>query len=156
MTTDPSNWGEEFWGEMVNLIRGYVERQTAPLLARIDALDKALAAMPVPRDGADGVGFDDLSFEYDGERSLVLRFVKGDRVKEFPVPLPIIIDRGIYEADGAYVRGDAVTFGGALWICQADTDAKPGTNTDWRLAVKKGRDGRDGVTKIKHVGGDGQ
>lgn len=94
--------------------------------------------------GADGFGFDDLQAEYDGERRLVLRFAQGERVKEFEAVLPVIIDRGVYSPGKSYERGDAVSFGGALWICQIEKSAnKPGSNTDWRLAVKKGRDGRD-------------
>ena len=37
--------------------------------------------------------------------------------------------------------------GGSVWIAQADTKAKPDGSADWRLAVKKGRDGRDGAVK---------
>jgi hypothetical protein len=95
--------------------------------------------------GADGFGFDDLQAEYDGDRRLVVRFVQGERVKEFEAVLPVIIDRGVYSPGKSYDRGDAISFGGALWVCQAEKSAeKPGTNADWRLAVKKGRDGRDG------------
>jgi hypothetical protein len=35
-----------------------------------------------------------------------------------------------------------VTWGGALWHCDAPTKDKPGTE-NWTLAVKKGRDGKD-------------
>lgn len=41
-----------------------------------------------------------------------------------------------------YEKGNAVTFGGSFWICMRDTDSKPGENDDWRLAVKRGRDGK--------------
>ena len=36
-------------------------------------------------DGRDGFGFDDLTFEQTGERSAVLRFAKGEQVKEFAI-----------------------------------------------------------------------
>ena len=43
-----------------------------------------------------------------------------------------------------YVRGDAVTWGGSLWIAQKETSAKPDSpESGFRLAVKKGRDGKD-------------
>ena len=38
-----------------------------------------------------------------------------------------------------------MTWGGSLFIAQADTEAKPETNDDWKLAVKRGRNGKDGV-----------
>jgi hypothetical protein len=41
------------------------------------------------------------------------------------------------------VAGDAVSHGGSLFIAQGDTNAKPGKSDDWRLAVKRGADGRD-------------
>jgi hypothetical protein len=46
--------GEAFGAEIVDVVRGYLERATAPLIARIDALEKQLASMPVPKDGKDG------------------------------------------------------------------------------------------------------
>jgi len=58
--------------------------------------------------------------------------------------VPLVIDRGVFRADGLYDKGDGVTFGGSFWIAQTETAARPGEgNTDWRLAVKKGRDGKD-------------
>lgn len=94
--------------------------------------------------GADGIGFDDLDIDYDGERSITLRFVQGERVKEFPIMLPIPLDRGQYKSSADYVRGDAATYGGSLWIAQKATGDKPGTSDAWRLAVKCGRDGKNG------------
>lgn len=95
--------------------------------------------------GQDGVGFDDMTVEHDGERTVVLRFARGDQVKEFPVVFPVPIYRGVYRPDGAYVRGDEVTFGGSQWHCNAATAEKPGDGSAaWTLAVKRGRDGKDG------------
>lgn len=94
--------------------------------------------------GQDGLGFDDLSVEHDGERGFTLRFARGDKVKEFTFSLPVVIDRGVWR-DGAFKRGDGVTWGGSFFIAQRDTDQKPETpDCGWRLAVKRGRDGRDG------------
>lgn len=45
---------------------------------------------------------------------------------------------------GSYEQGDGVTFAGSFWIAQKDTSSKPGESSDWRLAVKRGQDGRDG------------
>jgi collagen type III alpha len=55
-----------------------------------------------------------------------------------------VIDRGVYKAGETYEPGDAVTWGGSLWIAQKQTDAKPDTpESGFRLAVKRGRDGKD-------------
>lgn len=94
------------------------------------------------RDGADGFGFDDLSFEHDGERGFVLRFVKGERTKEFSFQVPVVLDRGVWR-EGDYSKGDGVSWGGSFWIAQKDTDSKPDSGDGWRLAVKRGRDGKD-------------
>lgn len=94
------------------------------------------------RDGVDGFGFDDLTFDHDGERGFVLRFVKGERTKEFAFQVPMVIDRGVYRAGETYQKGDAVSWGGSLWIAQKETAAKPDGGEDWRLSVKRGRDGK--------------
>lgn len=96
------------------------------------------------KDGENGLGFDDLDVEYDGERGLKLRFVQGDKIKEFPITLPIPLDRGQYKSGVDYIRGDAATYGGSLWIAQKATADKPGISDAWRLAVKCGRDGKAG------------
>lgn len=94
------------------------------------------------RDGADGLGFEDMSFDFDNDGRPVATFSRGDVVKS--VRLPCIIDRGVYKPDAAYLKGDAVSYGGSLWIAQKDApEGRPDGSPDWRLAVKKGRDGRD-------------
>ena len=105
------------------------------------------------KDGADGLGFDDLSVEHDGERTLTLRFARGEQVKEFAVDLPVVIDRGVWR-EGSFKRGDGVSWGGSFFIAQKDTTAKPETSPDWRLAVKRGRDGRDGKAGESGAKGD--
>ncbi|MFD1199575.1 hypothetical protein ACFQ3K_14810 [Brucella gallinifaecis] len=95
------------------------------------------------KDGSDGVGFDDLSVDYDGEKTVILRFTKGENVKEFPLVLPVVIDRGVFSEGKTYSPGDGVTWGGSFWIAQEETGEKPDTAKGWRLAVKKGRDGKD-------------
>ncbi len=96
------------------------------------------------KNGEPGLGFDDMSIEQTGERQATLKFVRGEQVKTFDLTVPAVIDRGVFKEGQAYTPGDAVTFGGSLWIAQKDTGDKPdGPDTGWRLAVKKGRDGRD-------------
>jgi len=105
------------------------------------------------KDGADGLGFDDLAVEHDGDRTLTLRFVRGERSREFSVDLPVVIDRGVWR-EGEFKRGDGVSWGGSFFIAQRDTSAKPETSPDWRLAIKRGRDGKDGKPGEKGTKGE--
>jgi hypothetical protein len=114
-------------------------------------LERAVDRIPVPKDGADGrdgvdgLGFEDMTVEFDGERRIKLLFTRGDKVKESSFVLPIPIDRGLFDEAKEYERGDSVTFGGQLWSAQKDAPGgSPGTSPDWRLAVKRGRDGKQG------------
>jgi integrin beta 3 len=95
------------------------------------------------KDGTDGLGFDDLQVIQRDEKTVLLRFSRGEKIKEFTLFFPVIIDRGVYKTDSVYARGDGVTYGGSFWICQKDkTSSKPGEDANWRLAVKRGRDAR--------------
>lgn len=96
------------------------------------------------KDGRDGLGFDDMDL-VETDEGLVLRFMRGDQVKDFR--LPVVIDRGVYKEGQTYRPGDGCTWGGSYWICQEETSEKPDSGKGFRLAVKKGRDGRDGVMK---------
>jgi hypothetical protein len=106
-------------------------------------IDKMFSEWPKPKDGADGLGFDDLLFEYDGEKTITLKFAKGDRIKEFSFVMPVVIDKGVFKEGQAYAPGDGCTWDGCFWICQNETSEKPGTGKGWRLAIKKGRNGKD-------------
>jgi hypothetical protein len=100
------------------------------------------------KDGRDGFGFEDMTEELaDDGRTIIRRYSRGDEVKEFRHALPVMIYRGIYKAGQAYAVGDTVTFGGSLWIAEDDTDEKPDGGKGWRLAAKRGRDGKDGIVK---------
>lgn len=109
------------------------------------AIRDGLAKLPQPKDGKDGFGFDDLAVEsLDGGRVLRVKFARGEEVKTFDLVTASIIDRGVYRDDLAALAGDAVTWGGSLWIAQrASRGERPGTSDAWRLAVKHGRDGKD-------------
>lgn len=97
-------------------------------------------------DGADGVGFDDMSCEIRDD-GVYLVWEKGELVKEARIPIPM--DRGIYKQGQTYRAGDGVTWGGSFWIAQEETAEKPDTGKGWRLAVKKGRDGKDAADPKK-------
>jgi|tagenome__1003787_1003787.scaffolds.fasta_scaffold20977551_2 hypothetical protein len=107
-------------------------------------------------DGKDGLGFDDLTVNYDGDRTLTLAFVQADHTRSFPVALPIVLDRGVWR-DGQYVQGDAVTYAGALWIAQRQTAARPGEGPEggWRLAVKAPRHGKSAFDLARSNGFSG-
>jgi integrin beta 3 len=75
----------------------------------------------------------------DGGRTL--RWAVGDTVHE--IKTAIVLDAGVWKEGTAYVAGDGVTLGGSFFIAQTGTAAKPGKSDDWRLAVKRGSDGRD-------------
>ena len=97
------------------------------------------------KDGRDGLGFDDMDVcVLDDDRTIELSFKKGEEEKAFTLKWPTVIYRGTYKHDQEYSAGDAVTWGGHMWIAEKTTSAKPDQPGEgWRLAVKKGRDGRD-------------
>lgn len=111
-------------------------------MAAIEAAIKTMVdAIPRPRNGVDAVGFDDMDLVLN-EEGAFLNFARGEKVKSFR--LPIVIDRGVFKEGSNYHKGDGVTWGGSFWIAQKDTKDKPDAGGDgWRLAVKKGRDGKD-------------
>jgi len=64
----------------------------------------------------------------------------GGKTHEIKTAIPL--DAGVW-TERAYVAGDTVSHGGSMFIAQADTSEKPGKSDHWRLAVKRGADGRD-------------
>ena len=79
----------------------------------------------------------------DGGRTL--RWAIGETVHE--IKTAIVLDAGVWKEGTAYAAGDGVTLGGSFFIAQNDTSAKPGKSDEWRLAVKRGTDGRDARTE---------
>ncbi|CAN1721181.1 phage portal protein [Hyphomicrobium sp. 1Nfss2.1] len=109
-----------------------------------DGRDGQTIQGPPGRDGDDGLGFDDMNIEFDGERTITLAFVRGDRFKSKSVTFPIVLDRGVHKPNQLYEPGDGVTCKGSYWIAKKPTTTKPGDDTSaWRLAVRRGRDGKD-------------
>ncbi len=100
------------------------------------------------KDGLDGLGFKDMSAVWDGERTLIFKFVLEDRVEEMSVTIPIVLYRGAWTRGKQYQQGDNVIWEGSSWIAIRDTDKQPGTadrsDTGWVMAVRRGRDGDDG------------
>jgi len=137
----------------VGLADAVIDRDGALVLTMTDGRTKSLGTV-VGRDGRDGepgskgadgrdgLGFDDLDV-VQSDDGLSLRFSRGEVVKEFA--LPIIIDRGVFKEGGAYRKGNGVTWGGSFWIAQKDApEGKPDApGSGWRLAVKRGQNGKD-------------
>lgn len=124
-----------------------VGRDVDMLAVRTQILEE-FAKWPRPKDGVDGLGFEDLSFAFNDAGKLVARFVRGDRCVE--VLMPGIYDCGVYKDGTSYERGDGVTWRGSFWIAQEATNSMPDPgNRAWRLAVKSGRDGKDGKPGLK-------
>jgi hypothetical protein len=110
----------------------------------MDMAQRAIEAMPKPRDGVDGkdgISASDFTFNFDHDtRTLSIRH--GDRIVfSQRICIPKYIDVWT-ESFGQYEEGFVVTFGGHGWIAKRDTASKPGTDDSWQLFVKKGRDGK--------------
>jgi hypothetical protein len=75
-------------------------------------------------------------------------------VNDFRFPIPLY--RGVFKAGSAHQEGDLVTSGGSLWMAVKDApNGKPDEQaTDWRLVVKRGRDGKDGAPGVRGEKGD--
>ncbi len=137
----------EFAGKSdpISVRSAIIDRSGSLILTMSDGTTKDLGPV-VGKDGDpgnDGLGFDDLDVAYDGEKTITLTFIQGGRVKEFAFTMPVVIDRGVYRDGSEYKAGDGVTWGGSFWIAQKDTSAKPDAGEDWRLSVKRGRDGKN-------------
>lgn len=119
--------------ELANLAADVVreERRRAVILRKLDAFPQLGEVVPAI----------DIAVEHDGERGFIIR-TGGGRVYRFS--LPIILDRGVWREEARYERGDAVTSDGSLWIARRDDPShEPGKGDAWRLAVTRGRHGRD-------------
>ena len=135
-----------------------LERREADLLALRERVAVVEARPPIPgpagRDGLDGrpgqpgqdgVGFDNVEASFDGDRTIALKFIKGDATTTVPIVPPIPKYQGTYQTAKSYGVGDVVTWAGSSWYCRQPTQAKPDAGTSaWQLMVKRGRDGRDG------------
>lgn len=133
-------------GKMANL--GTVVAKELDLKAIHKTLEEMVKAIPRPKDGLDGFGFDDLSYEFDGVRNLTFKFEReGKEPKVLHIQFPTITYKQVYVEGKKYDLGDLVTWGGSMWHCNKNgvTD-KPGSNDNWTLAVKRGRDGKEVVT----------
>lgn len=119
-------------------------KECTALRERIATLE-ARAPIPGPpgndglngKDGADGLGFDELDLVVDDARKgCFLRFARGEHVKEFRLPIPFDVDK--YKHGEHYHKGNVVSYASSWWIAKAPTADKPSDGaTAWRLTVKR-------------------
>lgn len=115
-----------------------------------DILQRAIERIPAPRDGKDATELADFDLLVDEEaRTVTLTMGTAEGSKSVTRKASWLLDRGVYSSGKAYGRGDTVSWGGNLWIAQVDgTKAMPAeAEPEWRLAVRKGRDGRNGIDR---------
>lgn len=113
-------------------------------------LEKAIDRMPKPKDGKDALEIDDfdISIGEDG-RTLTASLKRGESIVQKSCKLDIPLDMGIFSESKEYQKGDGVTYAGSFWLAQKDLPVgKPGGSDDWRLSVKRGRDGKE-VVKLE-------
>ena len=106
-----------------------------------------VAKIPRPKDGekgadgADGLGINNAAMTFDETKGYALVMSNGER--SFEMRLPQGWDAGVWRQGRQYPKGCNVTFKGDRWTAQVDTFNRPGDTPDWRLAVRRGRDGKD-------------
>lgn len=121
-----------------------IDRDNSLVLTYTDGTTQSLGVV-VGKDGDAGATFtlDDFIIDHTDERVIELKFRRGDVMHSFELEFPFPIYRGVW-VEGRYSKGDLVTWGGSMWHAEKDTEAKPdGGEGDWKLAVKRGRDGKD-------------
>lgn len=134
-------------GELIVTLTNGETKSLGPVVGR-DGDPGAPGKDGIGKDGLDGLGFEDMDerLEDDG-RTIVRTYRRGEQIKEFRFSVPTVLDRGVFKDGQTYQAGDGVTWAGSFWIAQEETSEKPEGGKGWRLAVKRGRDGKDGVLK---------
>jgi hypothetical protein len=82
----------------------------------------------------------------EGGRFVTVRTVKSSgAVVEKAFDVPTMIYKDLFKEGTVYAKGDVVTWAGHMWVCKQETDAKPVEGDQWRIAVKRGQDGKAAV-----------
>lgn len=138
--------GKDYDPAHLEMLKAYVDARLEPIERR-EPLPGPVGAPGLDgQKGADGLGFEDFEIDYDGERLIKFILKRNDTIKEFAFNMPVLIDKGVYRYENSYQKGDVVTYGGSMWIAQTSTNSKPDAgDKTWRLSVKCGRDGREGI-----------
>lgn len=127
---------------------GVVVGKDADMGALERRLAEAVAAIPVPKDGV-SLTLDDFDIvpNEDG-RTIEMKFTQGNTTHTFELVFPVPIYRDVWREGEVYQRGDMVSFGGSLWHAQQETKDRPASGETWRLAVRRGRDGKNAESGI--------
>lgn len=126
---------------------GLVAGRDADPLEMKRLIFEEVAKIPAPlngkdgRDGADGMTLDDAEL-VTGADGWMLRLSAGGRTKDFPLPIPH--DVGPWTAGATYAAGAGVSWDGGYWIAKTLTSDQPGSSDAWRLAVRRGKQGKEG------------
>lgn len=103
------------------------------------------------RDGKDGLSMADVTRTYDGDaHEIVERWTVVGEQKEMRYPAGGIAPGGFWKEGTLARSAQAFTHDGHLWLAKRETRVKPSLEAkdDWQLAVRKGRDGKDGRNGI--------
>ena len=94
-----------------------------------------------------GIAEESFALSENGRKfTRTFRYTDGTE-KSSSVNVPAVLYRNVYREDGEYDVGDFVTLSGSVWHCNFDgtKGIRPGAGAkEWTLAVKSGRDGKDG------------
>lgn len=94
--------------------------------------------------GRDGFTLEDFDCEVVDERTINLKFVRGDTCHSYELVFPVPVYQGVFKEGVTYSAGDICTWGGSAWSAKRETSDKPDMpDSGWVLAVKRGRDGKD-------------
>ncbi len=132
-------------GVLVLTLSDGTQRDLGPVVGK-DGRDGKDGADGLPGEpGKDGFSLDDFDVNVgDDGRTIEMSFGEGEKKLIAEMKFPVVLYRGVYKEGDDYSAGDSATWGGSLWIAERDTKAKPDSpDSGWRLAVKKGRDGKD-------------
>ncbi|NIG13014.1 phage portal protein [Pantoea sp. Al-1710] len=90
-------------------------------------------------------GLNDIDIDVSDDRHFTVRMTKSNgETEERAFDIPVMIYRDVFKPEKTYYPGDCVTFAGSIWHCYEETSDRPNDvgSKGWRLAVKRGRDGR--------------
>jgi len=139
---------EKALAERNSVASAHIDRDGALVLTYSNGTEKNLGVVckegEPGKDGIDGKdGFDLTAFDVslgDDGRTLEFSFEDAERKAAASLTLPTMVYRGVW-AEGEFKAHDTVTHNGSLFVALEDTTDKPGTAA-WKLAAKRGRDGR--------------
>jgi hypothetical protein len=119
-----------------------IEKALAPLIARLDALEKKPSVPPPtalkpPKEFISAIG----RLVHDEIKPLDQRITTLEKkIENFHYC-------GVH-ANGLYHAQNFCTFDGSLWHANVETRQRPGDGPDWTLVCKRGQNGRDGVDAV--------